>query len=136
VPLAAGWARAAAVILVAHELGAGGPLAPATAELAARVLGPAVGDARGLDDVRAVLPAALGWVLADVAGPQDLWRAEAGWWRRLQTDGTTMAVSAGFDLTPIVGVLALLAVDAWRVRAALELASRGGRPLDGFDAVV
>lgn len=137
VPLAAEWARAAGVLLLAHEVtAAGGQLAPTTAELAARVLGPSVVEARSLEEVRAALPASLGRVLADVAGPQDLWRAEAGWWRRLQSDGTTMAVSAGFDLTPVVGVLALLAVDAWRVRAALELASRGGRPMDGFDAVV
>ncbi len=137
VPLAAGWARAAAVLLLAHEVVAGGrQLEPTTAELAARVLGPVATEARTLAELRLALPAALAWVLADVAGPESLWRAEAGWWRRLQADGTAMAVSARFDLTPVVGVLALLAVDAWRVRAALELASRGGRPLDGFDAVV
>ena len=28
-----------------------------------------------------------------------------------------------------------MAVDAWRVRAALELAARGGGPLEVFDAV-
>ena len=37
-----------------------------------------------------------------------------------------MTRSSRFDLTSVVGVVALLAVDAWRVRAALELADRGG----------
>ncbi len=35
----------------------------------------------------------------------------------------------------LVGVAALMAADAWRVRAALELAARGGSPLEVFDAV-
>ena len=137
VPIAAEWARAAAVVMVTHELGDdAGPSASEVSELAARVLGPTAASARSLDELRATVPGSLRWVLADVPDADSLWRAEAAWWRRLQTDGTAMAVSARFDLTPVVGALALLAVDAWRVRAALELASHGGRPLDGFDAIV
>ena len=34
-----------------------------------------------------------------------------------------------------VGAVALLATDAWRVRAALESAARHGRALEDFDAV-
>ena len=33
------------------------------------------------------------------------------------------------------GAIALLAVDAWQVQAALELAARGGGALEAFDAV-
>jgi hypothetical protein len=34
--------------------------------------------------------------------------------------------SSSFGRAPVVGVVAVLAVDAWRVRAALETAARGG----------
>ena len=35
----------------------------------------------------------------------------------------------------LVGAVALLAVDAWRVRAALEVAAHGGGPLEALDVV-
>ena len=39
---------------------------------------------------------------------------------------------------PVIGVIAVLAADAWRVRAALEVAARGGAgnhvALEAFDA--
>ena len=135
VPLAAAWARAAAVILLAHEVARARPATPVSI-LVARALGTAVARACTLDELRTALPCSLGWVLADVTTADQLWQAEVAWWRRVHMDGTAMVASAGFDVAPVVGALALLGVDAWRVRAALELASRGGRPLDGFDAVV
>ncbi len=40
---------------------------------------------------------------------------------------------------PVIGSVAVLAADAWRVRAALEVAARGGPgspgALEAFDAV-
>ncbi|MFD1276063.1 hypothetical protein ACFQ51_43580 [Streptomyces kaempferi] len=35
----------------------------------------------------------------------------------------------------VVGAVAELSVDAWRMRAALESAARGGRPGEVFDAL-
>jgi hypothetical protein len=35
----------------------------------------------------------------------------------------------------VLGAVAVLAADAHRVGAALELAARGGRPLEVFDAL-
>jgi hypothetical protein len=35
----------------------------------------------------------------------------------------------------VLGAVALLAADARRVRAALELAARGGAPLEAYDAL-
>ena len=46
-----------------------------------------------------------------------------------------MARQGGADAKTLVGTVARLAVDAWRVRAALELAARGGRTVEDFDAV-
>jgi hypothetical protein len=47
-----------------------------------------------------------------------------------------MTASSRFDLGPVLGVVALLAVDAWRVRAALELAARGGTPVEALHALL
>ncbi|MGY4969841.1 hypothetical protein ACWGCC_11540 [Streptomyces nigrescens] len=35
---------------------------------------------------------------------------------------------------PVMGAVAVLSVDAWRVHGALELAARGGRPTEVFAA--
>jgi hypothetical protein len=76
------------------------------------------------------------WVLEDIDEPADLWRAEPAWWRRVGDDGDALlhASSAG-DPRPVLGAVAVLAADAWRVCAALELSDRGGAPLEVFDAV-
>ena len=77
------------------------------------------------------------WVLAGVRDPVDLWRAEAGWWRRVEDDAFGLRRRAAFGRATVVGAAALLAVDAWRVRAALEVAARGGYgpAMEAFDAV-
>jgi hypothetical protein len=136
VPGTRAWATGAAVLFVAHELAAGRTASPAVAGLVARLLGPAAAASASLDDLRAAVPTSARWVLADVAAPDDLWRAESSWWRRLDADGTRLAASPRFGLEPVLGVVAMLAADAWRVRAALEIADRGGRPLEVLDAVV
>ena len=45
----------------------------------------------------------------------------------------------GLVFLPVIGMAAVLAVDAWRVRAALAVAARGGAlaagALEAFDAV-
>jgi hypothetical protein len=77
--------------------------------------------------------------LRGVRDPQDLWRAEVRWWGRLHADGVRLLASATFGPDPAIGAAALHAVDAWQVRAALEVAARGGGvPTDAlgvFDAV-
>ena len=74
-------------------------------------------------------------MLADVAGPQDLWRAEAAWWRRVEREAFSLLRGSSFDVVPPVAALAVLAVDAWRVRAALETAAGHHDDLELFDAV-
>jgi hypothetical protein len=70
-----------------------------------------------------------------VGEPQDLWRAEAGWWTRVERDGFDLMHRARFDSRAVVGAIAVLAADAWRVRAALQVAARSGNPLEAFDAI-
>ena len=136
VPAASAWAAGAAALVLALDLGAGPHAHDATVTAAvARVLGRDAAAATTISELRTALTSTARWALADCDSPQDLWQAEAAWWLRVERDATTMAASSSFDLTPVVGVVALLGVDAWRVRAALELADRGG-PAGAIHAVL
>ncbi|MFD0515749.1 hypothetical protein [Streptomyces aureus] len=54
----------------------------------------------------------------------------------MQADGAAMLRDGRYGPRVVVGAVAVLSVDAWRVRAALESAARGGRPGEVFDALV
>jgi hypothetical protein len=143
VPEAAGWARAGAALLLVREVALEGRRLPdALAERASALLGPAfVAEISGLpaDLARSagLLPTGDMWVLEAIHKPRELWRAEAGWWRRVERDGFGLLRASGHDRRPIVGAVAVLAADAWRVSAALESAARGGSAsaLEAFDAL-
>jgi hypothetical protein len=57
----------------------------------------------------------------------------------VERDGFTLLRQPLTTSAPVVGAAAVLGADAWRVRAALEVAARGGsqdpRALEAFDAV-
>ena len=135
VPSAAPWVAGATALLVAREVVGGRALPPRAELAAARVVGPLAASARALPGLAAALPTSARWVLAEVREPDDLWQAEAHWWLRVERDGFALARQAASDPEVLVGTVAVLAADAWRVRAALELAVRGGAPLEAFDAV-
>lgn len=143
IPEAAGWAQAGAALLLIREvvLEERG-LTESLALRASYVLGPAfVGALSGrpaeLARLRADLPGGARWVLDGVDQIQDLWRGEAVWWHRVEQGGFALLRGSTYDRGPVVGALAVLAADAWRVRAALETAARGGAgsTLEGFDGV-
>jgi hypothetical protein len=136
VPTARRWARTAAVLLVAREqVVADRPLPAAAAASAARLLGDRAVRARSLSGLREELPRETASVLERADAPAELWRAEAGWWRRVASDAERMRRQPRFGAEPMVGTVAAAAVDAWRTRAALECAARGGRTMETFDAV-
>lgn len=142
VPDAAPWATAAAALLLAREvLVRGHGLDDTLALRATSVLGPAFVEALSagadLTTLADQLPHDSRWALDGVSGPQDLWRVEAAWHRHVERDGFRLLHRSGFGPGVVVGAVAVLAVDAWRVRAALETAARGGaqRALEAFDAV-
>ena len=136
VPPARGWAVSAAALLAARELGGEFP-EPARATLA-RVLGRAAADATSLPALHAALPAEARWTLAATGDPQQLreqlWRAEARWWLRVEADGLALTRRPGLGAAALVGAVGLLAADAWRVRGALQLAARGGARPEQLDA--
>jgi hypothetical protein len=135
VPAAAEWALGAAAVLVATRVFLhAGKLTEQQARQARALLGTETGG--GLADFTRRLPATASWVLADVEQPSDLWRAERAWWHRVERDGSRLLRGSRFQSDPLVGAVGVLAVDTWRVQAALETAARGGRDLEAFDAVV
>jgi hypothetical protein len=102
--------------------------------------------AGSLAELAATVAPAARWALLRVTEPADLWAAELRWWRRLNADGTRLlagrgtgggpGAGSGFGPDRMLGATALLAADAWLVRATLELADRGGTgTAEVFDAL-
>lgn len=135
VPAAAGWAMGSAALLLARELASGRTPSARVRQGAAAVLGTDAAAAPTVSALSGTLRRSAASTLAGVTGPDDLWRAEARWWAGVERDAFRLARGStpGPD-TPVAAV-ALLAVDAWRVRAALESAARHGRALEDFDEV-
>src|SRR5271157_5446810 len=75
------------------------------------------------------------WVLDGITEADGLWTAEARWWARVEADGLAMLGRGEFTRARTIGAVAVLAADAWRCRAALAMASRGGGPMDVYDVV-
>ena len=64
------------------------------------------------------------------------WSAEAAWWTNVEAEAQVLAAPPRPSAGAVVGVAGALGADAWRVRAALELAARGGGSLaEVLDAV-
>lgn len=126
VPPARPWAAAGLALLVAREVTGNRPLPTPAAANAVAVLGRRSVAAASLAQLAAVLPADASWVLTETTAATGLWRAEVRWWSRLAADGLRLLTRPGFGPDTAVGAAALLAVDAWRTRAALEVVARQG----------
>jgi hypothetical protein len=135
-PLLVPWAAGAAVLLLAREqLLAGRTLPTPATKAASALLGQRALEAASLRELATAAGPDATWVLEGIDQPSGLWRAEAAWWRRVEDDGFALLRSTAADQRPLLGSVAVLAADAWRVCAALELSDRGGAPLEVFDAV-
>lgn len=92
--------------------------------------------ASSIPDLAARLRAPAREALAGVGDPSGLWSAEARWLSTVERG----ALARHERFRPgspedVVASVAILGLDAWRTRAALEVASRGGRPMEVFDAL-
>lgn len=131
------WAEGRAALLTAREMFVHGRVLPTPVRhRAADVLGDRALKAAGFREFRDRLPAGARWAVEGVGDPADLWRAEARWWVVLGRDAEDMLRGAAYGPPTVVGAVAALSVDAWRVRAALELAAHGGGPMEVFDDLV
>jgi hypothetical protein len=137
VPEAAEWAESYAALVLARVVVAGVTLEPisATAANVRAVLGPRVLAARSLSDLAGTLPSHLVPVLEGIAEPQDLWAGEARWWGRLWADAQHRVQRGGAGPATVVAAVCAQVADAWRLRAALEIAARAGRGIEVLDAV-
>ncbi|HMA46560.1 MAG TPA: hypothetical protein VKP11_05075 [Frankiaceae bacterium] len=139
VPEVSSHVAGATALLVARDLFAGGRLLVPGSEarrpgVPGMVTESVVG-AASVAELARLLPRAGAWALEGVAAPDGLWLAEARWWQRVESDSFAWVAGPRSGPRPVLGVLGLLAVDAWRVGAALEMAARGGARLEVFDAV-
>ena len=129
------WAgRAVALLVAAERFGAGRRLEPSIADAAATMIGKGAANAATLEELRSRLPARLACVFEEVRAPRDLWLAEAAWWARLEREGSALLAKSVLGYPTVLGAVAVLASDARRVQAALEIATRGG-PVEAYDAV-
>ncbi|MEU8514639.1 hypothetical protein AB0C76_24030 [Kitasatospora sp. NPDC048722] len=136
VPPARRWAQGRAALLTARTLFVTGRPLPASAgRRASGLLGPRAVAAASFDEYRRALPADARWALDGIVAPADLWRAETRWWAVLDREGHDLLRGARYGLAPVVGAVAVLSADAWRVRAALELAAHGGAAPEAADAL-
>jgi len=130
------WAAGGAALLAAGGLLAGSsPLPPGALGSTLGLLGQLPAEPVTLDELARRLPGRARWVLDGISSSGDLWRAEAAWWARVERDGFLLLRTSGLDSGPVLGAVAVLSADAWRARAALEIAARGGGPLEAYDAV-
>ncbi len=134
------WAAGAAALLVAREsLVRGRPITPDMTRTVTPMLGTQWTTSGGIRPFAESIPRHASWALDDVADVGQLWRAEAGWWARVERDGYALLRRPLTGPAPVLGSVAVLGTDAWRVRAALEIAARGGSTapsaLEAFDAV-
>lgn len=135
VPEAARWAAGRLALLVGREVFVTRrPLPRVSADRAERLLGGKAMAATSFADYRRALPPAARWAVDGIGHAADLWRAEGRWWDRLDEDGRTLLRGSRPGPAPVVGAVAVLSADTWRVRGALEGAARGGRRLEAFDA--
>jgi hypothetical protein len=134
-PGARAWAAGAAALIVAREqVVAGNRLPPDVRHNLAHTLGQPALEADTVDSLREGLPERAKWVIDGVTSPEDMWRAESGWWARVEADGRELLRRSSFGPEPVVGAIAVMAADAWRVRAALHAAALGGA-IEAFDAL-
>lgn len=130
------WTVAAAVLLVARLLSvnAGRP-ADRLVSLLRPLIGTGWAGAGSLPELAAALSPAAGRALMGVQDPRDLWQAEAGLAARVETDGFTLLRGGLPGPDVVLGAVAVLAADAWRVRAALAAAATGTGGSEVLDAV-
>jgi hypothetical protein len=124
-PEAAAWAAGAIALLLAEELFiAHRPVAVGLVRRAG--FQPAAAEAVSLAELRARLPRRAAWVLEEVETPEQLWRAELAWMRRVEAEAEAMTRSGLAGRQVAVGAVTLLGIDAMRITTALAAAAQDG----------
>lgn len=133
-PPAQPWCGAACVLIAARILtvDAESP-APPVLHLLHPVLGRSWETARTIAELSSALPPSLRTVLGGIASPKELWRAEARARAGVEKDGFRLLRGSMPGPDVVLGAIAVLSVDAWRVRAALAAAAAGAGSSEVLD---
>lgn len=103
-----------------------------------RLLSPVLGrsweTASGIEGLTAALPPSLRGTVVGVASPKDLWRAEARAHAAVENDGFRLLRGSMPGPEVVLGAIAVLFMDGWRVRAALAAAAVGAGSSEVLDA--
>ncbi len=138
VPEAGDWATTGAALVVARVMAVGSrsTLSTSASKDATRVLGSGWRRATSLTDAANHLPRVAARALQGVETLEDLWRAEVRWWATVESSAARLLLHTPPDRAGAIGAAGVLAADAFRTRAALSLAARGGGELSEIlDAV-
>ncbi|HEU4947153.1 MAG TPA: hypothetical protein VFT31_08375 [Kribbella sp.] len=135
-PTAMLWAAGAAVLVAARlVLVVGAAPTEGTIHASAPLIGTDWLKSSSVAALRKAVPSAGRWALEGVGDPADLWRAEARLAARIESDGFRLLRRGTPGPEPFLGSVAVLAVDGWRLRAALGDAALGAGPGEVFDVV-
>lgn len=130
------WAEAVAALTVARlRLVDGAEPGVGMRRLVRPLLGERWQDATDLTTLRPLLPRSAGAVLQGVDTPEDLWRAESRLRATVEADGFRLLRGSMPGPEVVLGGIAVLAMDAWRVRAALAATASGTGSSEVLDAV-
>jgi hypothetical protein len=129
------WGAGAAALVVARALAEPGGSLGEDMSRRLPMIGRRALEATTLGEFMAALPDAARWVFRGVDRAEDLWRAEAAWWRRLDDDGQHLLRAARPGPAVVVGAVARRMADAWRACASLEIASRGATGEELIDVI-
>lgn len=108
---------------------------PRILQLLRPIIGRTWESAADLAQFRVALPSSARAVLAGIEAPEQLWRAEVGMRVAVEADGFRLLRSPRAGPEVVLGAIAVMAMDAWRVRAALAAAAAGTRSSEVLDAV-
>ncbi|PKQ17570.1 MAG: hypothetical protein CVT68_07860 [Actinobacteria bacterium HGW-Actinobacteria-8] len=126
-PQARPWAATAAALMVGRlVLVDSSQPSSRLRRLVRPLIGDAWAEAADVAQLRVALPVTLRSVLDGIDRPTDLWRAEVRAVAQVEDDGFGLLRTAMPGPSVVLGAIAVLAIDAWRVRAALAAAEAGG----------
>jgi len=129
------WSGAVCVLTAARIVLVDG-VAPAPPVL--HQLGPVIGRSweavNSIAEFSSALPPSLRSVVLGIASPEELWRAEARAYAAVENDGFRLLRGSMPGPDVVLGAIAVLSTDAWRVRAALAAAAAGAGSSEVLDA--
>jgi hypothetical protein len=135
-PAARPWAEGASALIVARTMLVDrAATSPALAKVVRPVLGGDWENSRDLAGLVEHFPRRTQTLFRGITSPKDLWRAEAALRMSGESDGFRLLRGSLPGPDVILGSIAVLAMDAWRVRAALASAALGLGSSEVLDVV-